>query len=355
MLRAIGARLDRRRRGDRGAGQPRRRAGRARGCGRTGSRPRSTRAIPLDATPVLAQPRRLARAGRRARALPRRVAVGGRLGHARPLPRPAPAAGDRVRRRPRAAGAPAPRRRPAGGLRARRRPLADAPGGAAHALAAAPAGRAGRRPGRAAARRHDAARRRRAAADAPDVAADGERCSGRRCAAPASRRSGGWCTASGSTPTGSCSATCTAAARCPATTRRTGSGPAGGRASSTPAAGSTSRCWSTTPRPPHPYWPGGAVVLEDGGDPRPIGLLDHLDAVGAALSGSAPRRSRSGAPGSSSRSRAARPCSRARPARSRGADRSGSPSQRPPRYPRAGAAWRIAVRRSSSAPPTPRR
>jgi hypothetical protein len=30
--------------------------------------------------------------------------------------------------------------------------------------------------------------------------------------------------------------------------------------------------------PPHPYWPGGAVVLEDGGDPRPVGLLDHLDA-----------------------------------------------------------------------------
>jgi hypothetical protein len=30
--------------------------------------------------------------------------------------------------------------------------------------------------------------------------------------------------------------------------------------------------------PPHPYWPGGAVVLEDGSDPQPIGLLDHLDA-----------------------------------------------------------------------------
>jgi UDP-2,3-diacylglucosamine pyrophosphatase LpxH len=31
-------------------------------------------------------------------------------------------------------------------------------------------------------------------------------------------------------------------------------------------------------RPPHPYWPGGAVVLDDGGDaePRAIGLLDHL-------------------------------------------------------------------------------
>ena len=31
--------------------------------------------------------------------------------------------------------------------------------------------------------------------------------------------------------------------------------------------------------PPHPYWPGGAIVLEDGADPRTIGLLDHLDAA----------------------------------------------------------------------------
>jgi UDP-2,3-diacylglucosamine pyrophosphatase LpxH len=31
--------------------------------------------------------------------------------------------------------------------------------------------------------------------------------------------------------------------------------------------------------PPHPYWPGGAILLDDGGAPRPIGLLDHLDAA----------------------------------------------------------------------------
>jgi Calcineurin-like phosphoesterase len=31
--------------------------------------------------------------------------------------------------------------------------------------------------------------------------------------------------------------------------------------------------------PPHPYWPGGAVVLEDGAEPRVVGLLDHLDAA----------------------------------------------------------------------------
>jgi hypothetical protein len=29
--------------------------------------------------------------------------------------------------------------------------------------------------------------------------------------------------------------------------------------------------------PPHPYWPGGAVLLESGANPRAIGLLDDLD------------------------------------------------------------------------------
>jgi hypothetical protein len=31
--------------------------------------------------------------------------------------------------------------------------------------------------------------------------------------------------------------------------------------------------------PPHPYWPGGAILLEEGHDPRTVGLLDHLDAA----------------------------------------------------------------------------
>jgi len=31
--------------------------------------------------------------------------------------------------------------------------------------------------------------------------------------------------------------------------------------------------------PPHPYWPGGAILLEDGREPRAIGVLDHLDAA----------------------------------------------------------------------------
>jgi UDP-2,3-diacylglucosamine pyrophosphatase LpxH len=30
--------------------------------------------------------------------------------------------------------------------------------------------------------------------------------------------------------------------------------------------------------PPHPYWPGGAIVLEDGRSPRSVGLLDDLSA-----------------------------------------------------------------------------
>jgi predicted phosphodiesterase len=29
--------------------------------------------------------------------------------------------------------------------------------------------------------------------------------------------------------------------------------------------------------PPHPYWPGGAVVIEDDGDPRAVGLLDATE------------------------------------------------------------------------------
>lgn len=36
-------------------------------------------------------------------------------------------------------------------------------------------------------------------------------------------------------------------------------------------------------RPPHPYWPGGAIVIDGDGDPRAVGLLDHLGA--AALHG----------------------------------------------------------------------
>ena len=30
--------------------------------------------------------------------------------------------------------------------------------------------------------------------------------------------------------------------------------------------------------PPHPYWPGGAAILDDDGDPQVIGLLDTVPA-----------------------------------------------------------------------------
>ncbi len=42
-------------------------------------------------------------------------------------------------------------------------------------------------------------------------------------------------------------------------------------------------CWLYEPRllhrgrPPHPYWPGGAVLIEPGQAPRALGLLDDLD------------------------------------------------------------------------------
>ena len=43
-------------------------------------------------------------------------------------------------------------------------------------------------------------------------------------------------------------------------------------------------CWVWEPvllhraSPPHPYWPGGAVVIDDDAQPRAVGLLDHLGA-----------------------------------------------------------------------------
>jgi UDP-2,3-diacylglucosamine pyrophosphatase LpxH len=51
-------------------------------------------------------------------------------------------------------------------------------------------------------------------------------------------------------------------------------------------------------RPPHPYWPGGAIVLEQGGAPRALSLLEHLDAEALAL----PQRTSTAGP-SNTRSR----------------------------------------------------
>jgi hypothetical protein len=44
-----------------------------------------------------------------------------------------------------------------------------------------------------------------------------------------------------------------------------------------------SGCWVYEPLllagadPPHPYWPGGAILVEDGGPPQPVALLDDVD------------------------------------------------------------------------------
>jgi hypothetical protein len=46
-------------------------------------------------------------------------------------------------------------------------------------------------------------------------------------------------------------------------------------------------------QPPHPYWPGGAVIVEPGAEPRAVGLLDDL--TREQLTGAAP-----GGPSSSS-------------------------------------------------------
>jgi hypothetical protein len=43
-------------------------------------------------------------------------------------------------------------------------------------------------------------------------------------------------------------------------------------------------------RTAHPYWPGGAVLLEPGAEPRALGLLDDVDS--AALYRGAQRRIR---------------------------------------------------------------
>jgi predicted phosphodiesterase len=43
-------------------------------------------------------------------------------------------------------------------------------------------------------------------------------------------------------------------------------------------------------QPPHPYWPGGAIIVDDGRPPRAVGLLDGLDARQLRRGGSGRRR-----------------------------------------------------------------
>ena len=106
-----------------------------------------------------------------------------------------------------------------------------------------------------AARGDDAASCRRLLMQRAAGAGDRRACSTCRCATPASPRWRACSAGSASTPTGSCSATCTGSARCDddragvARTRR----PAAVR--STPAPGCTSRCWSTARRRRTPTGP----------------------------------------------------------------------------------------------------
>ena len=76
-------------------------------------------------------------------------------------------------------------------------------------------------------------------------------------------------------PNGSSSATFTGLDRCPATVRWIGSDPVTAQDGQQRllALRATARHGAS---PPHPHWPGGALLLEDDLDPRPLSLLDDL-------------------------------------------------------------------------------
>ena len=216
-------------------------------------------------------------------------------------------------------------------------PVGDAPRGAADPLAAAPAGRAHRRDGRAAARRHDAEQPA-ARCSAGGIAPFAQRALGaqmRRASIPALARV--VAPARGATRTGCVFGHVHRCGPLAGDVARQWSGPAG-----VPRIANTGS-WVYEPvllhrvAPPHPYWPGGAIRLAEGGEPEAIGLLDHLDARLHGCHGACQPRAR------------ARPC-RSRRARrsacsaSRGVARAGSARRRSGgRSPRRSA-------RSSSAP-----
>ena len=279
---AIGSRLGDRSRGDRRARQPRRGAGARVGAGPGTRAWRLDAMVPLDATPGAASDVTswLAPASVRVR-LPGRVAL--RRGSGRRTATTSTTTCCRSRRSGSRAGG-------SGGSRATAPPVdyerAGEPSvparGAADAMAAAAAGDAGRGRRRADARRDDAGR-----AQAPAESADGaadrlglwlpdaprEHPGAGPGAAPTRR----------STPTGWCSVTCTGCGPLAGDDLVQWHGP-GGR----PRFANTGS-WLYEPllvhraRPPHPYWPGGAVLLEDGSDPRAIGLLSDVEPGGHAL------------------------------------------------------------------------
>ena len=147
------------------------------------------------------------------------------------------------------------------------RPVGDARRGAADPLAAAPAGGAGRRAGRAAARRHDAgqpAARCSAAASRRSPSAR----SARRCAARASPRWRGWSHRLGVDADWVVFGHVHRCGPLAGDVLRQWRGPGG-----VPRIANTGS-WVYEPvllhrvAPPHPYWPGGAIRLAEGGEPR---------------------------------------------------------------------------------------
>ena len=145
-----------------------------------------------------------------------------------------------------------------------------------------PARRAVRRRGRDPARRHDAGHP--PAPARPPAGADRtRRCWEPRCAGRASPRSRASRTGSGCAPTGCIFGHVHRCGPLAGDNPQRWRGPGG-----SPRIANTGS-WVYEPllvnhvTPPHPYWPGGAIRLADAGDPEPIGLLNHLDA--AALHG----------------------------------------------------------------------
>ena len=267
VLRALGQRAGPRSGGDRGPGKPRRPAAAQLGARaeRSSCRPR----MPFRATASPALELLVSwLAPARTRVSYPGVWLGDRdLGDARPLPGPPPAPRPAVRTVAARGGAIARATSPMEYERLHRhgrRSRESLPGSADGAP-----------------RRHRHPERARAAArpapaDARHRHGAGDGQAPGRADAPLrdARRWRGWCSTWASTPTGCCSATCTAAGRS-ATSR--GPRPTA-RGWSTPARGCTSRCSSTAPRRRTPTGPAGRWCSRTGSRRAAVGLLDDVGA-----------------------------------------------------------------------------
>ena len=236
--------------------------------------------IPLDATPALARLTSWLAPARVRVGYPGVWLGGSRLGHARALPRPPPAARGRLRRRPRAARPPAARRGDAGRLRARGGPSATRVEALLTRWLPRPLAELLRRGRRAAARR----RRCRAARGARSAAASRRSRSARsarRCAARASPRWRASSTGSGCRRRlGGLRARPslrTAGRRRPA--RAGAARAASPRIANTRLLGLRAAARCTTSRRRTRTGPAARSGWPTRGEPEAIGLLDHLDAA----------------------------------------------------------------------------